>query len=74
MRSFRFSYTVRLSIVYSPSRGKCLTGPVVGAQKEGGKATPLVAATIEFLRVSTSSSVFEMEGEGEEEEDGLATI
>ena len=50
MRSFRSSYTVRLSIVYSPSWGKCLTGPVVGAQKEGGKATPLVDATIEFLK------------------------
>jgi ubiquitin carboxyl-terminal hydrolase 10 len=30
--------------------GKYLTGPIVGAQKEGGKATPLIDATIDFLK------------------------
>ena len=30
--------------------GKYLTGSIVGAQKDGGKATPLVDATIDFLK------------------------
>jgi ubiquitin carboxyl-terminal hydrolase 10 len=52
-----FANSVLQILVYCPpfyrlfsELGKYLTGPVVGAQKEGGKATPLVDATIEFSK------------------------
>jgi ubiquitin carboxyl-terminal hydrolase 10 len=52
-----FANAVLQILIYCPpfyrlfaELGKYLTGPVVGAQKEGSKATPLVGATIEFLK------------------------
>jgi ubiquitin carboxyl-terminal hydrolase 10 len=52
-----FANAVLQILIYCPpfyrlfaELGKYLTGPVVGAQKEGGKATPLVDATIKFLK------------------------
>lgn len=52
-----FANSVLQILIYCPpfyklftELGKYLTGPVVGAQKEGGKATPLIDATIEFLK------------------------
>lgn len=54
-----FANSVLQILIYCPpfhklftELGSYLTGPVVGAQKEkeGGKATPLVDATIEFLK------------------------
>ncbi|TCD70276.1 hypothetical protein EIP91_004177 [Steccherinum ochraceum] len=52
-----FANTILQVLVYCPpfnrlfsELGKYLTGPVVGSQKDGTKATPLVDATIQFLK------------------------
>ncbi|KAJ3475243.1 hypothetical protein NLI96_g11964 [Meripilus lineatus] len=52
-----FANAVMQVLVYCPQfnrlfweLGKYLPGPVVGGQKEGTKATPLVDATVQFLR------------------------
>lgn len=52
-----FANTILQVLVYCPpfnrlftELGKYLTGPVVGSQKDGTKATPLVDSTIQFLK------------------------
>lgn len=54
-----------------------MTGPVVGAQKEGSKATPLVDATIQFLKEFQSDPV-DPKAKGKEvnraEDDGLESF
>lgn len=53
--------------------GKYLHGPVVGSQKEGTLATPLVDATVQFLKEfmppAPSSSDSKTKGKEREEED-----
>lgn len=79
-----FANSVLQILIYCPpfyrlfaELGKYLTGPVVGAQKEGGKATPLVDATIEFLKefhpVEADSKVEGKEVD-REEEDGFESF
>jgi ubiquitin carboxyl-terminal hydrolase 10 len=79
-----FANAVLQILIYCPpfyrlfaELGKYLTGPVVGAQKEGGKATPLVDATIEFLKefqpVPAHSKTKGKEVD-QEEEDGLESF
>ena len=80
-----FANAVLQILIYCPpfyrlfvELGKHLTGPVVGAQKEGGKATPLVDATIEFLRefypTDVNSKVKGKEVDREEEDDQQSFI
>lgn len=48
--------------------GKYISGPVVGSQKDGTKATPLVEATVQFLKEFNPKS-FETNGKGKEREE-----
>ncbi|CDO68625.1 hypothetical protein BN946_scf184996.g56 [Trametes cinnabarina] len=53
---------------------KHLAGPVVGSQREGTKATPLVDATIQFLKEfvpDTPAPVADSKAKGKEREDDL---
>jgi len=74
-----FANAVLQILIYCPpfyrlfaELGRYLTGPVVGAQKEGGRATPLVDATIEFLKeFNPAEGDLKVKGKGvDREEDG----
>jgi ubiquitin carboxyl-terminal hydrolase 10 len=56
--------------------GKYLTGTIVGAQTNGGKATPLVDATIDFLKeLQPIPAHLKTKGkEVDREEDGLKSF
>lgn len=48
--------------------GKYISGPVVGSQKDGTKATPLVEASIQFLKEFNPKGL-ESNGKGKEREE-----
>ncbi|KAH8106914.1 hypothetical protein BXZ70DRAFT_915591 [Cristinia sonorae] len=71
-----FANTILQVLVYCPpfnrlftEMGKYLTGPVVGSQKDGPKATPLVDSTIQFLKEFMPESKVDPKTKGKEREE-----
>ena len=75
-----FANAVLQVLVYCPQfnrlfmeLGKYISGPVVGSQKEGTKATPLVDATMQFLKEfmppTTTSGGGDSKAKGKEKEE-----
>lgn len=71
-----FANAVLQILVYCPpfhrlfsELGRFLAGPVVGTQKEGSRATPLIDATIQFIREFVPESKADPKAKGKERED-----
>ncbi|THH29844.1 hypothetical protein EUX98_g4351 [Antrodiella citrinella] len=71
-----FANTILQVLVYCPpfnrlftELGKHLAGPVVGSQKDGSKATPLVDSTIQFLKEFMPEPKTDPKSKGKEREE-----
>ena len=71
-----FANAVLQILVYCPpfhrlltELSKYLSGPVVGSQKEGTRATPLIDATIQFMKEFVPESSSDKKAKGKERDD-----